>query len=305
MKDLIIIGAGPAGLTAAIYGIRAGMDILVLEKLAPGGQVMNTYEVENYPGFEEPVQGWELMSAMENQVKRLGVEIASGEVQAIKKIESDKIFSLTLTDGKILESKSVILASGAMHSTLNVPGEAKFSGKGVSYCGTCDGNFFKEKIIAVAGGGNTALEEAIFLTRFGIKVYLIHRRDEFRGAKILQDRLLANPKVEVIYNTVVQEIKGGNMVNALRLKNVKTGEEKDLPVEGFFIFVGYKPNTEYLAEELLDGSKQVIVDKNMQTSIKGQFAAGDMRADSRKQIITACADGAIAALAAYDYLQEM
>lgn len=300
MKDLIIIGAGPAGLTSAIYGIRAGLETLVLERFSPGGQVLNTAVVENYPGFAEPVHGWELMTAMENQVKRLGAEIRNGEVSAVEKGD---VFSVVLADRSIVKAKTVIIASGASYKKLDVPGEAELTGKGVSYCATCDGAFYKDRITAVVGGGDTALEEACFLTRFASKVYLIHRRDEFRGAKILQDRVFANNKIEPVYNTVVTSINGKNKVESATLKNKRTGEEKNLQVDGVFLFVGIIANTGYLPEKILNERGEVIVDKNMQTGIPGLFAAGDLREGSRRQIVMAASDGATAALSAYDYIQ--
>ncbi|MBN2402900.1 MAG: thioredoxin-disulfide reductase [Spirochaetes bacterium] len=305
MKDLIIIGAGPAGLSAAIYGIRAGLDLLMIERFSPGGQVMNTHEVENYPGFVDPVKGWELMSAMENQARRLGAEIINGEAGAIIKDKEKNVFSISLSNGKSLIARSVILACGSANQKLNIPGEQEFTGKGVSYCATCDGAFFKDKVTAVIGGGNTALEEALFLTRFASKVYLVHRRYEFRGEKILQQRILANNKIEPIYDTIITSIEGKEKVTKAILKNKSTNEKKDLLLDGVFIFVGYSPNTAFLPEELLNTRKEVIIDKNLQTKIHGIFAAGDMRENSKRQIVMAAADGATAAMNAYDYLQEM
>ncbi len=305
MKDLIIVGAGPAGLAAAIYGIRAGLNLEVIEMFSPGGQVLNTYEVENYPGFADPVQGWELVSAMENQTRRLGAEISNGEVKSITKSEKDNKFDIELSDGQKKEARTVIVACGATHNNLKIPGETEFTGKGVSYCATCDGAFFKEKITAVVGGGDTALEEALFLTRFSSKVYIIHRRDEFRGSKILQDRVLKNEKIEPIYDTIVLSIKGqGNVTSAL-LKNKKTSEERELKLDGIFIFVGYSPNTKFLPMEILNEKGEVIVDNNMETPVKGLFSAGDMRVGSKRQILMAASDGATAAINVYDYLQEM
>jgi thioredoxin reductase (NADPH) len=305
MKDLIIIGAGPAGLSAAIYGIRSGLDLSVIERFSPGGQVMNTYEVENYPGFALPVKGWELMSAMENQAKRLGAEILSGEVKSVVKNEKNNLFKIELAGTETLECKSVILACGCVHEMLNVPGEKDFTGKGVSYCATCDGAFFKDKVTAVVGGGNTALEEAQFLTQFAKRVYFIHRRNEFRGSKILQDRILANKIIEPIYNTIVTSIKGDGKVTSAVLKNKITNEEKNLEVDGVFIFAGYKPSTGFLSKDMLNEKGEILADKNMHTKISGLFAAGDAREDSKRQIVMAAADGATAAISAYEYLREL
>ncbi|MFC1669343.1 thioredoxin-disulfide reductase [Spirochaetota bacterium] len=305
MKDLIIIGAGPAGLSASIYGIRAGLDLAVIEKYAPGGQVINTYEVENYPGFIDPLSGFELMSKMEGQAKRLGVEVLNGEAGSIDKDDNKNIFNVKLTDGQELQSRSVIIASGANHRKLMVPGEEEFTGRGVSYCATCDGAFYKEKVTAVVGGGDVALEEAIFLTRFASKVYIIHRRDEFRGAKILQKRVLDNEKIEPVYDSVLESIKGDQKVESLLLKNVKTEGESSIDVDGVFILIGFDPNTGYLGNDILNDNREVIVDMSMKTPTDGLFAAGDLRCKSKRQIVMACADGATAAISAYDYIQEL
>jgi len=302
MRDLIIIGAGPGGLTAAIYGIRAGLDTLLVEKFSPGGQVINTFEVENYPGFVEPISGWELMSKMEEQARRLGVEIATGEIRSIEKDEESGAFVLRLTNDDVLESRAVIVASGASFRKLGAPGEEEFTGRGVSYCATCDGAFYKERVTAVVGGGDTALEEALFLTRFAKKVYLIHRRDQFRGTKILQERVLANDKIEPVYDSIVESIDGKNMVEGVTLKNKKSGEISTLTVDGVFIFVGFSPNTEYLEKALLNEIGEVLVDTHMKTGMEGLYAIGDLRSESRRQIVTAAADGATAAMAAYDYI---
>ncbi|MCP4133249.1 MAG: thioredoxin-disulfide reductase [bacterium] len=308
MKDLVVIGAGPGGLTAAIYGKRAGLDLLVIEKLAPGGQVVNTYEVENYPGFVDPVSGWDLVSKMEAQARRLEAEITNGDIVSIEKDGDNSgngAFKLTGSDGKVIEARSVIIATGAAHRKLGVSGEDEFSGRGVSYCGTCDGAFFKEKVIAVVGGGDTALEEADFLTRFGDKVYIIHRRDQFRGGKVLQERVLKHEKIIPVYDTVVDSINGTMKVESLSLRNKKTGEESKLEVDGVFIFVGVVANTGFLPEEILNKDGRVIVDINMRTSIKGLFAIGDLRVDSVMQIVTAAGDAATAVQRAYEYIADL
>ncbi len=302
MKDLIIIGAGPAGLTAAIYGVRSGLDLVVIEKLSPGGQVMNTYEVDNYPGFEEPVAGWELMSRMENQARRLGVEIASGDVASFTRDEGTGVFRVKMSDNTVMEAKTVIAASGASYRRLGVPGEEQYIGHGVSFCATCDGAFYKERVCAVVGGGNTALEEAHFLTRFASKVYLIHRRDRFRGVKILQDRTLSSEKIIPVLDTVVESVQGGTKVESVAIRNVKTGKQSTLAVDGLFIFVGFDANTGYLPAEVLDESRNIKTDINMRTAIPGLFAAGDLRSGSKRQIVMAAAEGATAALEAYDYI---
>jgi len=299
IKDLIIIGGGPAGLTAGIYGMRAGLDLLLLEKLSPGGQVVNSYEIENYPGFVDPVPGWDLMARMEDQARRLGVSIESAEVESVSK---DEILFCVKTGSGNLYAKSVIIASGAQSRKLGVPGENEFLGRGVSYCATCDGAFYKDKVTVVIGGGDVALEEAHFLTRFSSKVYLIHRRDTFRGTDILQKRVNADPKITTVFNTVVESINGGDKVNSVSIKNTITGDTGKLETDGVFIFVGYDPATAYLDTSLLNEKKEVIVDMNMRTGLEGLFAAGDLRSGSRRQIVMAAADGATAALGAYEYL---
>jgi len=298
MKDLIIIGGGPAGLTAGIYGIRAGLDLVIIEKISPGGQVVNSYEIENYPGFANPISGWDLMSGMEEQVRRLGAEIISGDVVAVKKDNS--FFTVTLTDGE-MQAKSVIIAGGTANRKLNVPGEKEYTGRGVSYCATCDGAFFKDKVTVVVGGGDAALEEADFLTRFASKVYLIHRREQFRGADILQKKVLKNEKIIPILNTAVESINGDEKVGSVSLKN-NNGETQILNTDGVFIFVGFDPNSSLVDSKLLNENREIIVDMNMRTALPGLFAAGDIRSNSKRQIVTAAADGATAALNAYEYL---
>ncbi len=299
MKDLVIIGGGPAGLTAGIYGMRAGLDLVIVEKFSPGGQVINSYEIENYPGFAEPVEGWKLMSSMEEQTRRLGAEIISAEVVSIKKDAG--VFTVGLADGEI-QARSVIIAAGAFNRRLNVPGEKEYVGRGVSYCATCDGAFFKDKITVVAGGGDVALEEAFFLTRFASKVYLIHRREHFRGADILQKRVLGNEKIVPVLCTNIESVNGDTTVNSVTLKNIVSGEISRLDTDGVFIFIGYDPNSSFVDKELLNEQREVIVDMNMQTGVEGLFAAGDIRSGSKRQIVMAAADGATAVLGAYEYL---
>jgi len=299
VKDLVIIGGGPAGLTAGIYGMRAGLDLIIVEKLSPGGQVVNSYEIENYPGFPEPVPGWKLMSDMEEQTRRLGAEIISGEVQSVKKV--DGLFNVSL-DGSIFEARSVLIAAGASNRKLGVSGEKEFLGRGVSYCATCDGAFYRDKVTAVAGGGDVALEEAFFLTKFASRVYLIHRRDQFRGADILQKRVLNNEKIIPVYNSVIDSINGEAVVNSINVKNVATGRSEVLDTDGVFIFIGYDPNTSFVDRELLNENNEIIVDMNMRTSIEGLFAAGDIRSGSKRQIVMAAADGATAVMSAYEYI---
>ncbi len=305
MKDLIIIGGGPAGLTSAIYGMRAGLDLVLLERLSPGGQVMNTFEVENYPGFVEPVAGWQLVTDMENQARRLGAEIMSGEVASLERDAEKNLFTLTMTDGSHHETRTVIAATGASYRKLGVPGEEKLIGHGVSFCATCDGAFYKDRVCAVIGGGDTALEEAHFLTRFAKKIYLVHRRDQFRGAKILQDRIAASPSIEPVLDSVVKSVTGSSKVEGLEISNVKTGETRTIPLDGVFVFIGFDPNTAYLPREVIQENGEVIVDMGMRTPLPGLFAVGDLRTGSKRQIVTAAADGATAALEAYNYVLDL
>jgi thioredoxin reductase (NADPH) len=303
MKDLLILGAGPAGMSAAIYGRRAGLDLAIAERYAPGGQVMNTYEIENYPGFTDPVSGFTLVNAMESQALRLGTEVMSCDVSSYEKNAAGH-FVVLGTGGERYEARALILAMGASYKRLEVPGEREFTGKGVSYCATCDGAFYKNKMTALVGGGNTALEEALFLTRFASKVYLIHRRDEFRADMVLRERVRANEKIEILYSTVVEKVNGSMKVESLSIRDLTRNATKELSVDGFFVFVGYDPNSSIVPGDLLDEWKQIRVDIRMRTSVEGLFAAGDIRGGSKRQIVMACADGATAAMEAYDYLNR-
>ena len=241
LYDLIIIGSGPAGLTAAIYGIRAKLNMLVIEKeMMSGGQIINTYEVDNYPGLQG-INGFDMAVKFREHAEKLGAKFVEDSV--LQLIPEENGNRKVVCKKETYETKSVIIASGAHHSLLNVPGEKEFSGKGVSYCATCDGAFYKNKVTAVAGGGDVALEDAIFLSRLCSKVYIIHRRNEFRGAKILQDTLLHTPNIEPVWDTVVEKINGTGTVSSLSVKNVKTGETKDIDVNGFFIAVGIVPES--------------------------------------------------------------
>lgn len=296
MYDLIIIGSGPAGLSAAVYGKRAGLDLLVLES-APmsGGQVLNTYEVDNYLGMPG-MNGFDMGMQFRAHADKLGVEFQEAEVTGIRDKGQSKIVT---TDGGELEARTVILATGAVHAHLGVPGEEELSGMGVSYCATCDGAFFKGKTVAVVGGGDVALEDAIYLARTCEKVYLIHRRDELRGAIVLQEELKGLANVEVLYSCTVEEIQGEGAVEKLRVKNVKTGEVFDLNAAGVFIAVGIRPNTDLVRESLkLDPGGYIPAGEDCATEIPGLFAAGDVRKKPIRQIITAVADGANAAVAA-------
>ncbi len=296
MYDLIIIGSGPAGLSAAIYGKRAGLDLLVVEQ-APmsGGQVLNTYEVDNYLGMPG-INGFDMGVQFRDHADKLGVKFAEACVSAIQDNGNTKT---VVTDDGPLEARAVILASGAVHAQLGVPGEERLSGKGVSYCATCDGAFFRGQTVAVVGGGDVALEDAAYLARTCEKVYLIHRRDQLRGAFVLQQDLEALPNVEVLYSHVVEEILGETAVEGIRVKNLKTEETLTLPLAGLFVAVGIRPGTE-LVRGLADCDEggYVLAGEDCATSVPGLFAAGDVRKKPLRQIVTAVADGANAAVAA-------
>jgi len=301
--DVIIIGGGPAGLTAGIYTSRARLKSLLIEKGLLGGQVTTTEFVENYPGFDEGISGAELSGKMEKQARKFGLEIIQASVQKISLHEKTK--KILLEGNKEYEAKSIILSTGAHPKTLGVEGEGEYRGKGVSYCATCDGAFFKGEKLAVIGGGDSAVEEAIFLTKFAETVYIIHRRDQLRAAKIAQERASSNTKIKFIWNSVVNKIEGEETVKALQIKNVKTQEESVLDVQGVFIYVGYNPNTEFIKGTVdLDKDNYIITNEKMATSVPGIFAAGDVRSQTLKQIATAVGDGAIAAVEAEKYIEE-
>lgn len=306
LYDLAIIGGGPAGLTAGIYGARAGLKTVILEKIVPGGQVVTTDIVENYPGFPEPISGYEIIEKMLEQATRFGVEILSNEVTGIKILDGDNYKNILLNDGS-LSALAIIVATGAEHKRLGIPGENRFWGRGVSCCATCDAMFYKDKKVIVVGGGDTAVKEALFLTKFASKITLIHRRDRLRATKILQDRILAMPdKVEFAWESIVEEIMGDDKVEAIRIKSIKTGKENILECDGVFIFVGFTPSTNFLKGLVdMDERGYVITDENMATSIPGIFACGDARKKLLRQIITASGEGATAAYAAEIYIEDL
>lgn len=299
--DLIIVGSGPAGLSAAVYGKRAGLDLLVIEKnYMSGGQVLNTYEVDNYLGMPG-INGFDMGMQFREHADKLGVEHAEGQVIDIV---NGKIKKVITTQGEY-EAYAVILAMGAGHAHLDVPGEERLTGRGVSYCATCDGAFYRGKTVAVVGGGNVALEDAVYLARFCEKVYLIHRRDEFRGEKILQKQVEALENIEPLYSHTVQEICGEEQVTHVIIKDVKTETQKELPVNGIFIAVGIVPGTAWVPEFIQKDEKGYIVaDEDCETSARGIFAAGDIRTKLLRQIITAVSDGANAAVRAGSYINQ-
>lgn len=299
--DVIIIGGGPAGLTAGIYTSRARLKTLLIESYSVVCQAVTTDQIENYPGFPEGINGFELIERFKKQAEKFGAEFIISEVKEVK--EAKPGWEI-LTDDKSYTSRAIIIASGARPKRLGIPGEDKFRGKGVSYCGTCDGALFKNKEVVVAGGGDTALEEAIFLTRFAKKVTVIHRRNALRGTKILQERAFSNKKIEFVWDSVISEILGESKVSAVKVKNVKTGVEKDLSCDGVFVFVGYTPNTAFLKDFLLlDESGYIIADDDCLTSKIGIFACGDCRKKLLRQVVTACGDGATAAFACQHFLE--
>ncbi|MCD6585647.1 MAG: thioredoxin-disulfide reductase [Desulfobacteraceae bacterium] len=302
--DLVIIGSGPAGLTASIYAARARLNILVLEKSAPGGQILVTDWLENYPGFPEGLSGADLVTKMTDQAKRFGVEIETNQVLSMD--VSEPVKKLVLSD-RTVTSKAVIIATGASPSKLGVAGEEEFYGKGISTCATCDAPFFKNSVVAAIGGGDTAVQESIFLTRFVDKVYLIHRRDQLRATRILQERALENDKIEVVWDSVLTSVNGSDAgVESITIKNVKTGEKSDLAVEGCFVWVGITPNTSFINDAVeVDNGGFIVVNAKMETSIPGVYAAGDVRNTPLRQVATAVGDSAIAAFEATNYIEAI
>ena len=300
MKDVIIVGSGPAGLAAAIYAKRAGLDMLVVEKnYTSGGQVLTTYEVDNYPALPG-INGFDLGMKMREHADGLGAEFVEAEVT---EVVSEGAVKRVVTDNGTYEAAAVILAMGAHHAKLEVPGEEELSGMGVSYCATCDGAFFKDKDVAVVGGGDVAVEDAIFLARTSRKVYLIHRRDSLRAAKSLQEKLTVLPNVEMIWDSVAERILGNGQTEGLVLQNVKSGEEKELAVQGVFVAVGIRPNSGDICKEAAKDEKgYYIAGEDCATSVPGIFAAGDIRTKQLRQIVTATADGANAVAGVQNYL---
>lgn len=304
--DVIIIGAGPAGLTAGMYAGRSMLNAAVIERGVPGGELLNTEKVEDYPGFEH-IEGWELAQKFENHAKKFGANIVTETVTTLRKREDHK-FEAQTESGNLYVAPTAIITSGGTPVKLGVPGEIEYAGKGVSYCAICDGHFFRDHIIAVAGGGDAAVEEADFLTRYAKKVYLIHRRSELRASKILQQRLFENPKIEVIWDTVVDSVEGDaqGLVHNLKLRNVVTHEKRDLAATALFVFIGFRPNTGIIDGHVAhDDMGYLLTDANMETSIKGLFAAGDVRAQLTRQVTTAAGDGTTAAIAAEKFLAAL
>ena len=298
---VIIVGGGPAGLTAGLYTSRSRLNTLLIEIGLLGGQMTITELIENYPGFPQGINGDELSRLMEEQAKRFELEVVSQDVVEVK-LEGDKKVVKTEEGSYLCEA--LIICTGTEYRKLEVPGEKEFAGKGVSYCATCDGVFFKDSQIVVVGGGDSALTEALYLTKFVKELTIVHRRDALRGTKIYQERVFANPKIKLLWNSVIQEIKGDSVVRSVIVKNVKTGEVNEHPIEGAFLFVGLLPRTQFLKGLVnVDEAGYIVTDENCETSVKGIFAAGDCRKKLLRQVATAVGDGATAAFAVEKYLE--
>lgn len=302
--DLIIVGGGPAGLCAAMYAGRGMLDTVLLERGAPGGELLNTDLIEDYPGFES-IQGRELAQKMADHAVKFGADIRQENVESIQRQE-DGTFDVTTSRGNHFTAPAVIISAGGAPVKLGVPGEQEYAGQGVSYCAVCDGAFFRDEVLAVVGGGDAAVEEADYLTKYASKVYIIHRRDELRASRLLQERAFANPKIEMVWNKVVNEIEGGPKgVTQLALEDTVTAEKSKLPVGGVFIFIGFTPNSWLIKDHYEhDDSGYVITDSSMQTSIPGLYAAGDLRVQVTRQITTAVGDATTAVIAIEKFLKE-
>ncbi len=302
MKDVIVIGLGPAGITASIYLLRAKLDVLCFEKLSCGGQVLLTDRIENYPGFPGGIAGFDLAKLFEKQLYDFSPQIKNENVLWVKK-EDHFILG---TDSGQYQSLALIVSSGARPRRLNIKGEIDFTGRGVSYCGTCDAPFFKNKDVAVVGGGNTAIEEAIYLSRFARKIYLIHRKSMLRADKVLQERIASLGNIEFLYNSLIDEICGEKKVEYIKVRNIKDEKIKKITLDGVFIFAGYSPNTEFVKDFLqLDSDGYIIAGVNYESKINGAFVAGDVRKGSLKQIVSSCGEGAEAAIKCREFVDDL
>jgi len=303
--DIIIIGAGPGGLTAAIYAGRSRLSTAVIEKLAPGGQIAVSDRVDNYPGFPDGISGEELTKRMEKQAKKFGAEFISDEVRSVAEVKGKGYFSVETASHGTIQSKAVIIATGADPVKLPVPEEEKFRGRGISYCATCDAAFFKNRVVAVVGGGDTAIADAIYLTKFAKEVIVVHRRDQLRAVKALQEEAFSNPKIKFQWNSVSTHIIGDNKVEGLEVENVKTKERIILKVDGIFVAIGTVPNSGFV-KDLVETTDRgfIVTDKNRQTSKPGIFAVGDVRDTPLRQVVTAAGDGAIAEFSAEQYINS-
>ncbi|MFW5487558.1 MAG: thioredoxin-disulfide reductase [Desulfovibrio sp.] len=306
--DAIVIGGGPAGMTAALYLLRSEVSLAFVEKLSSGGQMLQTEKIENYPGFPDGILGYELADLLEKQVQNWKTEDFfhyRDEVRTIEPSLDGSGYHKVQVGDEWIAARTVIVCSGSAYRKLGVAGELRLLGKGVSYCALCDGNFFRDQVVAVVGGGNSALEEALYLARLVKKLYLIHRRDEFRGTKCYQDKCFAHPKIEVLRSTVVNEILGEHAVSGISVKNLKTGEDTTVDLDGVFMFVGFQPQGGFLPDQLdKDAQGFVVTDAEMRTNIKGLYAAGDIRSKMCRQVATAVGDGATAANSALTYLEN-
>ena len=303
MENLIIVGAGPAGWTAGIYAGRAQLAPLLITGSAPGGQMALTSEIENYPGFPQGISGQELTQLMQQQAERFGTKVQMDEVTAVEL--SSNPFKVTTYGGEY-ETKALVIATGTSPRKLGVPGEAEFTGRGVSYCATCDGFFYRDRQVIVVGGGDAALEEALFLTRFASQVYVVHRRNRLRAEKVFQERAFRHEKIEFVWDSVVTEIMGDGKVTGVRLQNVRTEEESVLETDGVFVYVGSIPNTGFLGGQVeLDDRGYIVTDRQCHTSVPGVFAAGDVQERVLKQVSTAVGSGAMAAMEAEKFIAEL
>ena len=299
--DVIIIGGGPAGLTAGLYCARARLKTLLLEKAFVGGQIVNAEHVDNYPGFPDGIAGFDLVMLMQQQATKYGLKLAFAQVMSIE--NKDKYQKVVNTTDGTYESKALIIAGGAEHNHLGVTGEEEFVGRGVSYCATCDGAFYRDMAVAIVGGGDSAVVEAVSLTRFATKVYVIHRRDQLRASKIVQEQAFANDKIEFVWDTVIESVVGDGKVEKLKVKNVKTEAQSVLEVAAIFVSIGLHPYTEYLKGMVsLDEEGYILTNQKLETDIAGIFAAGDIRASSARQVVVAAGDGAAAAIYAERYV---
>jgi thioredoxin reductase (NADPH) len=301
--DVLIVGAGPAGLTAAIYTSRSGLSTEIYEKGIPGGLATTTYRIDNYPGFPEGITGIKLGELMHKQATRFGAVVRNA---AIERLWSENGLIHAAVGEQIVTALSAVIATGSLPRKVGIPGETEFTGKGVSYCATCDGPLYKGKVTAVIGGGDSALQEALFLSRFARRVAVIHRRDELRGAAVLQDEVRSNPRIELVLNKAVEKIEGDNQATGVLVKDKASGEKQLIPADGIFIFVGYDPSAGFLGEEFdRDDDGFLLTGSNLQTSVQGVFAAGDVRKKVLRQVVTAAGDGALAAVSVDSYVEGL
>lgn len=301
--DLVIIGGGPSGLTAGLYAARAKLNVILIEKMAPGGQILATDWIENYPGFPEGLTGCDLAQKMAEQAKRFGLNIECGDVTSLDL--SQPVKKIQFCD-RVISTHAIIIATGASPQKLNVPGEDANLGKGVSFCATCDAPFFRDKVVAAVGGGDSAVQESLFLTKFAKKVYLIHRRNKLRATRILQERAFANDKIEFVWDSVVTGIDGLFGVEKISVENVNSGESREIAVDGCFIWIGIRPNVEFTGDAVKKNDAGfILVDSKMETSVPGVFAVGDVRQTPLRQVATAVGDSAIAAISAEHYIENL